>query len=37
LSALKRRFELDFDGSALLQVRSAPGAGFQVEMLIPLG
>jgi len=37
LSALRRRFELDFDGSALLQVRSAPGAGFQVEILIPLG
>ena len=37
LSALRRRFELDFDGSALLQVRSAPGAGFRVEILIPLG
>jgi Histidine kinase len=36
LSALKRRFELDFDGSAQLQVCSAPGAGFQVEILIPL-
>jgi len=37
LSALRRRFELDFDGSAQLQVRSAPGAGFQVEILIPIG
>jgi LytS/YehU family sensor histidine kinase len=37
LSALRRRFELDFDGTALLEVRSAPGAGFQVEILIPLG
>jgi LytS/YehU family sensor histidine kinase len=37
LSALKRRFELDFDGSARLQVQSAPGRGFQVEILIPVG
>jgi LytS/YehU family sensor histidine kinase len=35
LSALRRRFELDFDGQARLTVRSAPGAGFQVEILIP--
>ena len=36
LSALKRRFELDFEGLARLHVRSAPGHGFQVEILIPL-
>lgn len=36
LSALRRRFELDFDGHARLDVRSAPGAGFHVEILIPL-
>ena len=35
LSALQRRFELDYDGSARLSVRSAPGAGFAVEILIP--
>jgi hypothetical protein len=37
LSALRRRFELDFDGSAQLRVQSAPGSGFQVEILIPVG
>jgi signal transduction histidine kinase len=35
LSALRRRFELDYDGKARLDVRSAPGAGFSVEILIP--
>lgn len=35
LSALRRRFELDFGGRAELSVRSAPGAGFQVRILIP--
>jgi len=35
LSALRRRFELDFDGRARMSVRSAPGAGFQVDILIP--
>ena len=35
LSALRRRFELDYDGRARLDVRSAPGAGFSVEILIP--
>jgi signal transduction histidine kinase len=35
LSALRRRFELDFGGAALFNVRSAPGAGFCVEILIP--
>lgn len=35
LAALRRRFELDFGGRATLDVRSAPGAGFRVEILIP--
>ena len=35
LSALRRRFELDFGGRARLLVRSAPGAGFHVEIHIP--
>lgn len=35
LAALARRFELDFGGRARLDVRSAPGAGFEVEILIP--
>lgn len=35
LAALMRRFELDFGGRARLSVRSAPGAGFAVEILIP--
>jgi hypothetical protein len=35
LSALLRRFELDFGGRARLSVQSAPGAGFRVEILIP--
>lgn len=35
LSALRRRFELDFGGRAQMSVRSAPGAGFQVDILIP--
>lgn len=35
LSALRRRFELDFGGRARLLVSSAPGAGFHVEILIP--
>ncbi|HKW84065.1 MAG TPA: histidine kinase [Burkholderiaceae bacterium] len=35
LSALRRRFELDFGGRAELSMRSAPGAGFQVHILIP--
>ena len=35
LAALMRRFEIDFDGRARLAVRSEPGAGFQVEILIP--
>lgn len=35
LSALRRRFELDFGGRAELSVQSRPGAGFQVRILIP--
>ena len=35
LHSLQRRFELDYDGRAKLQVRSAPGAGFSVDILIP--
>lgn len=35
LGALRRRFELDFDGLARLDVRSSPGAGFRVDIVIP--
>lgn len=35
LGALQRRFEVDYDGRARMTVRSAPGAGFDVEILIP--
>jgi hypothetical protein len=35
LSALQRRFALDYDGQARLQVRTAPGAGFRVDLWIP--
>ena len=35
LSALQRRFELDYGGRAQLNVRTAIGAGFEVEVLIP--
>jgi signal transduction histidine kinase len=35
LAALQRRFELDYDGRARLEVRTAPGQGFTVEILIP--
>ena len=35
LSALRRRFELDFGGRARLSVQSSPGAGFRVEIFIP--
>jgi hypothetical protein len=35
LAALRRRFELDFGGAARMDVRSAPGAGFQVRIVIP--
>ena len=36
LGALRRRFELDFDGQARFDVRSSPGNGFHVDILIPL-
>jgi len=32
---LLRRFELDYDGRASFQVRSAPGKGCEIEILIP--
>lgn len=35
LSALQRRFELDYAARAELQVRSAPGQGFEVRLRIP--
>jgi signal transduction histidine kinase len=35
LSALQRRFQVDFGGRSRLSVRSAPGAGFHVEVFIP--
>jgi hypothetical protein len=35
LAALKRRFALDYDGRARLQVHTAPGAGFRVDVWIP--
>jgi Histidine kinase len=35
LGALLRRFALDFEGHARLDVRSAPGQGFEVHLLIP--
>jgi Histidine kinase len=35
LAALQRRFQVDFGGRSTLSVRSAPGAGFHVEIYIP--
>lgn len=35
LSALKRRFALDFDGRARMDIATAPGAGFRVDLWIP--
>jgi signal transduction histidine kinase len=35
LAALKRRFALDYDGRARLQVHTAPGRGFRVDLWIP--
>ena len=35
LGALKRRFALDYEGRARLRVRTAPGAGFRVDLWIP--
>ena len=37
LSALQRRFELDYEGRARLHILSAPGKGFEVRVLIPQG
>ena len=36
LEALQRRFELDYDGRAQMHIHSQPGAGFAVELRIPL-
>ncbi len=36
LSALQRRFELDYEGRARLEVHTRPGAGFAVHLSIPL-
>jgi signal transduction histidine kinase len=35
LSTLQRRFEIDYEGRARMTVRSAPGAGFTVDIQIP--
>ena len=35
LSALRRRFALDYEGRARLRVHTAPGAGFRVDLWIP--
>jgi signal transduction histidine kinase len=35
LEALSRRFALDYAGQARLQIHTAPGAGFRVEIFIP--
>jgi len=35
LAALQRRFAIDYDGRARMQVHTAPGAGFRVELWIP--
>jgi hypothetical protein len=35
LTALRRRFALDYDGRARLQIRTHPGAGFRVDLWIP--
>jgi hypothetical protein len=36
LAALRERFALDYGGQARLEVHSAPGAGFRVEILLPV-
>lgn len=36
LAALQRRFELDHQGQARFKVQTAPGAGFAVDLSIPL-
>ncbi|MBB4842735.1 anti-sigma regulatory factor (Ser/Thr protein kinase) [Paucibacter oligotrophus] len=35
LSALRRRFALDFEGRARMQIHTAPGQGFRVDLWIP--
>ena len=35
LTALRRRFALDYEGRARLQIRTQPGAGFRVDLWIP--
>jgi len=35
LTALRRRFALDYDGRARLSIRTQPGAGFRVDLWIP--
>ncbi len=35
LSALRRRFALDFEGRARFKIHTAPGAGFRVDLWIP--
>ena len=35
LAALQRRFALDYGGKARFTVRSAPGEGFGVEIVLP--
>jgi hypothetical protein len=35
LGALRRRFALDYEGRARLQLHTAPGAGFRVDIWIP--
>jgi signal transduction histidine kinase len=35
LAALRQRFALDYEGRARLNVITAPGAGFRVELWIP--
>lgn len=35
LSALQRRFALDFEGRARFKIHTAPGAGFRVDLWIP--
>lgn len=35
LGALRRRFKLDYEGRARLQIQTAPGAGFRVDLRIP--
>jgi hypothetical protein len=35
LTALRRRFALDYEGRARLQIHTQPGAGFRVDLWIP--